>query len=182
VGRRDRERKQSIIAGQARGIAQARRELMHEVVRRATRVLFETTDPNAFVETMGDSIGEAIVKVLPESLETVGVRTFTLASISKDKDWYELAGRYIAGVLVKCQEKFRHVGKGYWGIRKRPGKLKGRWKYCCWCGGPFYTPLSKCNQRYDSRNCYWEALRRKNVARVPDFAATAAAPEPPGGP
>ena len=142
MGRRDRERKQAIVEGRARSIAQGKRDLMVEVVRRASRILFETADPHALVETMQDEIVKAVTEVLVDSLEATHTRTFTVSQLTEDKAFHEMASRSVFGVLVKCQDRFRHVGKGYFGKRKRRGNLKGRWKYCAWCGEPFYTPVS----------------------------------------
>ena len=172
MGRRDRERKQAIVEGRARSITQGKRDLMAEVVRRASRILFETADPNALVDTMQDEIINAVIAVLPDSLDATHTRTFTVSQISADKAFHEMASRVVAGVLVKCQGKFRRVSNGAWTTRKRRGKPKGRWKYCAWCGEPFYTPRSKCHQRYSSTACYWKAYRAGVVAETPDFAYT----------
>ncbi len=178
MGRRDRERKRAIIAGQATSIAQSRRNLMLEVVRRATKILFENADPHALMETMNDDITAVVIDVLPASLEAVGTRRFHLRDITKDKDWMKLVGVIITQVLAEgsgTSGKFRRVKKDLWALRKRPGTSKGRWKYCCWCGGPFYTPRSKCRQKFDSPTCYWAAYRTKSIPVEPDFVDEAKA-------
>ena len=170
MGRRDRERKEAIQRGELIGIAQSRRNLMLEISKRVIKDAFENPDMEAPWETVYDSIANKIVEALPASLVAVGRTQFHLGQITKDKDWKRIVYSYIDAVLAAMPDKVRRAGRQTWKIRKRPGQSKGRWKFCCWCGNPFYTPQSRCAQKYDSPSCYWAAYRTKAVAISPEFA------------
>ncbi len=156
--------------------AQSRRNLMLEVSKRVTKILFENPNMDGPISQTYDDISDAIMKVLPEALVATGAVSFNIKSLTKEKDWHHLCCMYIEGVLVSMPDKVRRAGpKATWKIRTgKPGKVNGKWKYCSWCGGPFYTSKSKCRQRYDSPTCYWAAYRTKSVAETPDFANVAA--------
>lgn len=167
MGRRDRERIQTIIEGRAVSIREKRDILGHEVVRLASEHIFndaETDEMSPSDGSIDEHIAKAVTDVLPEALCNTGIRMFSVADLTRKKEWLEHWGRVVKGCLARTDTHFRMWDRkgDVWKARKGPQgrKRTGTWCFCLFCGDAFYAPPSS-KQRWHTRECYFAWRRRE---------------------
>ncbi len=162
MGRADRLRKQTIIDGKVLGIRDRRDRLMKEVIKLASHDLFFGNMRKCTVEEWRTQIGEEILKVLPQALGNLNERMFSLADITRDRDFHTMAVRTISGIGCTLPEIRPMDTKGHVFRMRRTKcgrKRTGEWRLCLDCGTQRYVGKESTWRR--CRDC-WRAWRSKS--------------------
>lgn len=149
MGRADRLRRQAIREGRVLSIRQRRDRLMKEAKRLAAPDLFFNREwDDRPVSSTQDDIYETLVNVLPKAMDNLGERWFTVADLSRRKDFMDMVGKMLLGILAHQEDKFKFSKLadrgGLWSQKKRQGRKRtGKWVLCRGCGVPRYSTPGK---------------------------------------
>ena len=186
MGRRDRERKLAIQAGELLSIRQTRDRLMFQAVRKAQKAMFDryyddnttiadlskkpeplTEDEKAWCrDDYNKNATEVLVEEFPRALGTLQRREFHEDELTSTKGWRELFVAGIDGVLASSRGMFGMVGRkdDTWKLRRKGGKLRsGTWDHCLWCGRAIYKTPSTAKRKWHNRDCYLQSMKWRRL-------------------